>query len=367
MVVALARLPPQRAAIVEQPRCIGRLAEQARGAVRQPGVHFPAAAQLVFDGQLVALRAHRGIAVARLAQEARIGQRAQLLVDRHDAPVERRLELRRLEGVGHNGIVGRQPRERWRDHITPAGGEVPEAVVGLRRHAQPVGEALGQRSGQLGRQPVLVVAARRQRDLARGLELRRARDDVDDTARIAAPVERCRRPLQHVDARDVDGVHRHVVGAVGREAVDEVVRARVQVAGKAADGEVVGDAAQVVLSADAADPVERRVQPRGAEVVQRRARDHADGLGHVLERRVSQRGGGRAPGPQTFSRLRADDRLLQRQRRDLVCGGQLGRAEQCHPDQAPSKVRTDRIPPTLHSIHRVTESAHLSKFATLLQ
>ena len=120
VVIALTRLAPQRAAVGQQARRIRRFAEQRRRPVRQPRVQLPALVELMFRGQLMALRAHRRIAIPRLTQKARIGQRTQLLVDGDDAPVERRLQLRRFKRIRHHRIVRRQPRERRRNHIAPA-------------------------------------------------------------------------------------------------------------------------------------------------------------------------------------------------------------------------------------------------------
>ncbi|MNQ56297.1 hypothetical protein D3C85_704170 [compost metagenome] len=112
--------------------------------------------------------------------------------------------------------------------------------------------------------------------------------DVHRAARIAAPIEASRRPLEHLDAFDTGGVGRAVAAAVDGEAV------LVQLTGGEAANAVgeEGEAAEVVLPGDSASEIQGAVQAGHAQVLEHLRRNHADGLGNVADIGVGARRAG---------------------------------------------------------------------------
>ncbi len=298
MEIDVAVAAPQRAPVGLQGERFRGAAIQVGLPLRHAGIDRPVRIDVVIDGELVAQVADLVVAVARLAEEARGRDRAQLVVDRHHAAVQRRALARGLHFVVDDGIGAGFPGEARRDQVALAGHGVAEAAVVLVHQVQPVGQRVGQRAGGIERLARGAVAASRHADGVGALELRLLGGVADDAARIAAPVQRGGRSLEHLHALQGGGVARHAVAAVPREAVEQVVGAGpVAVAGEAAHGVVVPQAAEAVLARDAGHPVVQVVAAAGGHGPDQLGIDAADRKGNLHQVGIRARGQRRFPGP----------------------------------------------------------------------
>ncbi len=289
---------PQRASVRLQGERLGGAAVQIGLALRHAGVDRPVRVDVVVDGELVAQVADFVVAVARLAEEARGRDRAQLVVDRDHAAVQRRALARGLHLVVDDGVGTGFPREARRDQVALAGHGIAEAAVVLVHQVQPVGQRGRQGAGGVQRLARGAIAAGRHADGVGALELRLLGGVADDAARVAAPVQRGGRSLEHLHALQAGGVARHAVAAVPREAVEQVVGAGpVAVAGEAAHGVVVPQAAEAVLARDAGYPVVQVVAAAGGHRPHQFGVDAADRKGNLHQVGIGARGHRRFPGP----------------------------------------------------------------------
>ncbi len=268
---------PQRAAVRLQCERLGRAPRQVGVALRDAGIDRPSRIDAMLDRELVARVAHVVVAVARLAEKARRGDHAQLPVDREHAAIERCALTRTFELVVERRVRADVPRERRREQVAFARHRVAKAAVVLVHRDEAVRQRLRDGAGRIEGLPQCAVAAGRHADGGRAGKLRLLGRIADDPARIAAAIQRGRRPLEHFHPFEVDGVARHAHAAIPRKAVDEVVGAgRVAVAGEAAHRVVVPQAAEVVLARDARDPVVEIVAARGGHGLDQLRVDAAD-------------------------------------------------------------------------------------------
>jgi hypothetical protein len=266
--VALAALAPECAAVRQHVVGFARRASQAAVAVGRAPLQRPAVRQSVLHEQLVPQRMHADRAVGRFAEEARGRQGVEPAADGRDAAVERRALARRFDFVGDRGVRAGEPDEGWRCIGALGMDVVAEAVPVLVRQVEPVGHAAGQRAGEVGGDAPGTVARRCHLDGVARRETWLFGQDVDSPAGFAAAVQRRRWPFQDLDRLGAGDVAHAVVAAARTEAVDHVVRAEVGVAGEAAHGVAVPQAAQVALAGDAAGQFQRAGQRRYPGILQ---------------------------------------------------------------------------------------------------
>lgn len=194
------------------------------------------------------------------------------------------MDAHEFQLVGHRGIGRGHPQQRGRQQRVVAVDGVAEAVLILVHDIQPIGQVIAQRAGAVDRSAITVEAPRRQIHAVLRLEQRLLGDDIDRPARLAAPVQRRGRALDHFDALRVGRIAQAVVAAAGIEAVDHVVRAEIRVAGEAAHRIAVPQPTQVVGLGDAAGHLQRAGQIVDAGVLEQGLVQHAR-----TDRQIAQR------------------------------------------------------------------------------
>ena len=236
--------------------------------------------------QLVRLVGHRHIAIGRLAQKAAHRHRAQLVVDRHHAPVQRRGVAQVFRCVFQHRVGRELPRKRRGHHLALRAHLVAKTALVFHRHVQAVGQVVRDGAGRVQRRTAQTVAACIGFDRMRRLPQRLFAHDVEHAAGLAAAIQRSGRAFQKLNALHPRQVTRRVKAPVGRKPVEQRRHARVLVARQASDGDVVPQPAKVVLARDPAHIVQHIIQPRGAQVVQRLARHHAHRLRQLAQRQA---------------------------------------------------------------------------------
>ena len=256
----------------------------AEGAAHE---QHPVLPEDVLQLHLVAEDLGDGRPIARLAEEARIGDDAQLAVARHHAAVERDLLLGPFELVPDGGVVADLLHDRRRGEFALGMHRVAEAVGILEGavDAHRRGVAEGRRVVALD--ALEVVAAGRERDASLGLELRLLGGDGHGPARFAAPEERRARTLEDLHLLHGRCIAQAAETPAAVESVDQIPRREVRVSDEAADREAVPEAAEHVLPRHARREVERIVELHGADLLQHFPGDHLDRLGEVLDRHVA--------------------------------------------------------------------------------
>ncbi|MDJ1160094.1 hypothetical protein QNA08_17930 [Chelatococcus sp. SYSU_G07232] len=197
-----------------------------------------------------------------------------------DAPVGRTFVVQVLDLAEHLEI-GRGPVGKGRgDEVALRVDEVAEAVGILDGAVEAIEERrVADAPAEVPFQALVAEAAARQRERARGIARRLARDEVEEAARRAAPVERGRGSLEHLDALDIGEVPVLLEGVVAHAVLEHVRERR-----EAADGEIIARAL-ALQGEDAARERGDVLQPLRIPFLDHLPRDRLDGLRGLDERR----------------------------------------------------------------------------------
>ncbi|MND98180.1 hypothetical protein D3C80_905210 [compost metagenome] len=258
-------------------------------------------------------------------QHVLVGAEAEQLEGRADAVDVAVLIL----GVDPQGVAG-LPLDRGADQGVLAGalvaiGQGVEQIAVVARHArrQTTAQRLGQRTTDIAGQDALArlgfVFGGQAGARLRG---RTGRGDVDGAGDGVLAEQDALRPLQDLDAGQVEEGHGELLVATGEDAVDEhahrLLEAAIPARADAADADQGGAAR--LADAEVGDLARQLVEVRQAEAVQGFAADHIDRDRHVLQGFLLLLGG--------------DDDVVQRaggfglRRRRRVLGiGQTGRQQ----------------------------------------
>jgi hypothetical protein len=281
-VVAEAPLPREQAARLQGLRFGGEAVDRGR-AVRQRDAAAPLLAPCVQQHELVRLVLHGDVAIGRLAEETFARDRVQPAVHRDDAAVQRRAVAQQFAAVVEHGVIAQVPSEGRGQHLARGLHVVAERVAPLHRHVDAVGEVFAHGAGAVERRAPQAVRAEVQLGRMPTLPQRPLGHDVQRAAGLAAAVQRGSGALEELDALHAGQIPRGVETAPRGHAVEQRGHADVLVARQAADGDVVPQAAEVVLTRDAADIVEDIVQLGRTEVVDGLARDDAHRLRQLAQ------------------------------------------------------------------------------------
>jgi len=225
------------------------------------------------------------------------------------------------------------------------------AVAVLGGDDDPRGDAVGQRAGGVEFDAARVERSQRQPGRGGGGEARRLRHHVDAAGGVDVAEDRTGRAFQYLDPLDRGGIACGRAAAIGDEPVDIIFAAAIGGAEEAADREIVGEAAAVVLLAAAADQFQRVAEAIGAGGAQDVLFERAAGLRHAVGREVGrQRGVARgrcaehddllAPGRRPRRHRRVVRRRTIRRRAALRDGGRGG--DRGGDDERPREPRRPR-------------------------
>jgi hypothetical protein len=218
----------------------------------------------------VTLVAEAGLAVVRLAIIGIARHGVRVAVERRNAAIEQRVEARDLADIGDAQLLAGPPGERRHHHLPIQPDEVAPAVRRFRRDDDPRGQRPRHGTGRIQLYPARSERSQREHRISGRDEIRRLADDIDAARRIDVAEQRARRPLQQLDPFGGGRISGRPHAAVGEEAIDVIFPTAIRCAQEAADGEIVHDAATIVLVADAADQFERvrqAIGPGGSQQV----------------------------------------------------------------------------------------------------
>ena len=222
--------------------------------------------------------------IARLAGKGFSGCKAGFAGVRH-AAVEGNVLLREFHLISHAGGRGDIPGQRGIKACALSFHGLAKAFGVLVKtdeaHAEFVASA---ESGlHVAFQAELLPTADGDAQIALGIELRAFGDQIDGAPGLAATEQGRARSPEHFDGLDARHIARAAETAAGVETVDQKAAGQVDIAGKAAHGKAVPQAAKVVLASYRGGQIEGVIQVQRAHFAQQFAIDQLHRAG-VFER-----------------------------------------------------------------------------------
>ena len=285
IIAARPALARERMAIDIQhlPRCHGfgirGEAGQQRVAMACADEQAPIVVQIMLQPQLMAGRARHRVTVAGLAQEARPWHRVEIAIQDDDTAIERHFHPRPFEIIGQARTLAERHADRGQEAPARLVNIVAEAVAFIIIADQPRRDPVcqGEIGVGVGADPVIAAILQRRRAKT-AADLRLFGDQVDRPARLAPADEGRGRTFENLHPFDAGDITLAAEAAPGIEPVDEIAARQIFVAGKAANGEAVPEAAQRILPRDRGIHVERIGQAQDIVLLQCLGIDLGDGL-----------------------------------------------------------------------------------------